>query len=151
MNPFRRLLCHVAPILCALAVSYVLIALIGDRYQPRDVLEVHINPAAVEQGRAASVVFTAIDDRHCNGVVHRYLVDATGIQYGLPDSVAYYNDSTTRGVQFRFAREFLVPVNAAPGIATYNSQTVRWCNIFQQYVWPMTDEYKATFTIIPKK
>lgn len=148
MNPFRRLACHVAPIIVALGISYVLISLFGDRYHPREVLDLHIEPAIVRPGETASVVFTAIDDRRCFGVVRRFVVDARGRHFQLPDSPAFYNDTLTRGTQFTYAREFAVPTNIAPGIAIYHSQTVRWCNVFQQYVWPMTDNYRTTFTVV---
>ena len=131
MPAWRRLACHIAPFLFAAIVGFACVQLFANRYTPRNMLGSEILPAAVQAGGLAVVQYTAVDDRQCNAIIHRWITDSTGTIYDLPDSSAVFHD-TPQGQQFKFARQFMVPGMAAPGDALYHSTAIRWCNPFQE-------------------
>jgi len=147
MPPWRRLACHIAPIAVSIVVGYVAIELLANRYMPRSVLASEVIPPTVRAGETAYVQFEAVDDRQCSAVVYRWVTDSTGTIYDLPDARALYHD-TPDGQTFKFSRPFTVPRIAAGGDALYHSRAVRWCNVFQEFVWPLTYNYKVPFKII---
>jgi hypothetical protein len=151
MDPWRRFACHIMPILCALVLSYVAIQLLGNRYNPRTIIEQHITPDPVARGSRAFLIVRVKDDRQCSGLIHRWLSDRNGSIYGLPDAHAVYG-YVTPGVSkpFRLSHQIDIPPDIAPGPAEYHSQVERWCNPFQEYVWPMGDAYTVKFTVSDK-
>ena len=148
MNPWRRLACHLLPITCALALSYVVIQLVGNRYNPRTIVEQHITPNPVVRGTRVFLVATVRDDRQCSGQIHRWITDHDGHVFGLPDAHAVYG-YVTPGVkkEFHLSHQIDIPANIEPGPAVYHSRVERWCNPFQEYIWPMGDGYEVKFNV----
>jgi hypothetical protein len=146
MPAWRRLACHIAPFLFAALVGYAAVQLFANRYAPRSIIGSEIQPAVVMPGARAAVVYTAVDDRTCNAIIHRWITDKNGMIYDLPDSRTIFHD-TPIGEKFKFARQFMLPDIIPPGPAMYNSIAVRWCNPFQEYIWPLTNHYTVPFTV----
>lgn len=152
MPNWRRRACHIAPIIASLALTYVVIELFGNRYQPRTVTNAEILPlSGVIPGATASVVYTAKDERQCGGYVRRWIIDSSRVVYDLQNNDIFYHgiNPADASLPFKFVREFPVPLNIAPGPASYHTQSVRWCNIFQEYFWPMISSRSIEFTAIP--
>lgn len=155
MSPWRRLACHVLPVLVGLLITGAVFALAVDRNDPRDIIHATTDPAVVVPGQIVSIVYTAKDKRECNGVVHRWIVDSGGALkkpklYALPDASVFHNYTTNApGVPFEFSREIRVPFNINWGTATYHATTERWCNPLQQYFWPISSSDYASFTVVP--
>jgi hypothetical protein len=150
MPPWRRLTCHVLPILCALCVSYVAVQLFGNRYDPRVVLSHVIVPANVMPGQTAAQEIRAFDDRNCQGVNWRWIVDSGSIYYDMASIPVFKHGGGVSGAPFTFMHEFQVPVGITPGKATIYTLTSRWCNVFQEFLWPFTTEYGEDFTVVKK-
>lgn len=148
MNPLRRLACHVLPIIAGLCLSYAVIQLVGNRYNPRTIIEQHISPDPVVPGSRVFLVVHVRDDRQCSGLIHRWLSDSEGHVYGLPDAHAVYG-YVTPGVSkpFRLSHAVDIPPDISVGPAEYHSQVERWCNPFQEFIWPMSDAYEVKFTV----
>jgi len=150
MPPWRRLACHIAPVIVSVVLGLVVVQLFANRFAPRNVLASEVIPPNVVAGSTAYVKYTAVDDRQCDAVIYRWITDSTGTIYDLPDAHALYHDTPT-GQKFQFARAFSVPGTAAVGQAFYHSRAVRWCNVFQEFIWPLTYSYTVPFKITDGK
>jgi hypothetical protein len=148
MNPWRRFACHIAPIVVALFIGYIGIDLFGDRFNPREVVSATVVPNDVRPGETASIVLTASDDRPCDGVVHKWLIDSKGVIFDLTDNQVFMHYDKVNAKSFQFVREFPIPYGMNAGEATYRAHAVRWCNFLQQNFWPITNDYSYKFNVV---
>ena len=133
------------PIILALFTGYVAIELLGDR--TIETLEtISITPQPVKPGDKASILYKGRQSANCEGIVHRWIIDSKGTLIQLDDANVFRRDETAAGV-FTFTKTFNVPLGLAPGTATYNANVLRWCNSWQQFLWPVRYHYTAKFEV----
>lgn len=146
MPPWRRMACHIMPIIIAGIVGIGVVQLVGDRYRPRVILDVRVIPAVVQPGQSIEIVYTAKDKRRCHGDVHRWIIDKDGRLYALSDVPVFYNYDGLPP-SFEFVRDIVVPPSMPDGPASYHAETDRWCNFLQSTFWPIHDTNDTTFTV----
>ena len=146
MPPWRRVACHIVPVLFAFLVGIGAVQLVGDRYHPRIILEVRVSPQIVQPGQVVEVVYTAKDKRRCHGEVHRWIVDKDSRLYALPEVPVFYNYEGLPP-SFDFVRDIIIPPSIPDGPAVYHAETDRWCNALQRAFWPIHDANDAKFTV----
>lgn len=144
---FKLVWLNLPPFILAAFIAYAAIEIFGDRnIETIHALSVTPNPARV--GQPALIIFQGTQDNDCDGVVHRSITDSKGTLIQLDDvPVFHHNLGIERGKVFTFTKPFSVPLGLSPGTATYNSEAVRWCNSFQQFLYPVHDVYATTFEI----
>jgi hypothetical protein len=147
MPPWRRVACHVLPIIIAGLLGVAAVQLVGDRYHPRIILGQQVVPNVVAPGAVVEVVYTAKDKRRCHGDVHRWLLDKDNRLYALPTVEVFYNYEGLPP-SFEFVRDIVIPPSMPDGPATYHAETDRWCNTLQQAFWPIHDTNEAKFTVL---
>jgi hypothetical protein len=148
MNPWRRLACHVAPLLVSLLVGFVLVQLFGNRYQPRIIEDGQVFPAIVQPGTIAEVRYAARDERECLGRSRRWIVDSKGIIYDLTSIPVFQHIPGAPSYEtFKFVHEFPVPRGISDGPATYHNRVDRWCNVFQEWFWPIHSFEQYNFEV----
>ena len=151
MSPWRRLACHIFPIICALLLGYIAIELFGNRYPPRLISKAEIIPHSVQAGTPAEVKYTARDERSCSGRTRRWITDSTGVIYDLSQIYVFEHlPNESSSAEFTFVHEFPVPFGAHAGSAVLHISTTRWCNIFQEWLWPITSSEELSFEIIAR-
>ena len=149
MPPWRRLTCHILPVLSAVLVGYCIVQTIGNRYEPRIVVSHAVVPAIVKPGQVAEQLVTARDERECHGMTRRWIVDSGGVIYDLmPIPVFQHVPDADPNTPFTFVHEFQVPYGITPGDATIHTHTDRWCNFFQKHLWPIHADYIESFKVV---
>jgi hypothetical protein len=149
LPPWRKLTCHISPAIFAVLVGFGILFLVGDRYEPRTILSARAQPESVVPGQIISVVYTVRDQKECDGVVHRWIIDSKGSLYALSDTTVFHNyDVGSYGKAFSFNREIMVPYNIALGPATYHAVTERYCNALQHFVWSIHSSDQAKFNVV---
>lgn len=136
MPPWRRMTCHVMPVVVCGFIGIGLVQLIGDRFHPRIILDTRVVPSVVKPGQSVEVIYTAQDKRRCHGTVHRWIVDKDNRLYALPDVAVFYNYEGLPP-KFEFVRDITVPPSIPDGPAVYHDETDRWCNFLQQTFWSL--------------
>jgi len=149
MNPWRRLSCHIAPVLVAAAIGLVGIELL-DRGVITVMTNYHIVPPVVYPGQRAALRYTLQDFRFgCGGSVKRWIVDSEGVVHYLTNDVPSRPSDFQAGIMGmrEVSKEVPIPFGSSAGRAIFHAQVTRWCNIFQEYLWPMVSEHTAEFHI----
>ena len=134
------------PVIIALFIGYVAVELFGDR-TIETVNALAVTPNPVHPGQTATVVYQGRQDNNCDGIVHRWIIDSKGTLIQLDDAGVLHHDIVDPGKIFTFTKTFNVPLGLNPGPATYNSEAVRWCNSWQQFLWPVRDRYTVSFEV----
>jgi hypothetical protein len=150
MSRWRRLVCHILPVMVALTIGTVgmtAIKLVGDRYDPRSILTTQIVPLLSAPGSFVSVVYLVQDNRECHGIVHRWVIDSSGLIHAIGDVTVFHNFVVEFKKPYHFSRDFRIPRGAAAGPALYQARTERWCNFLQEWFWPIVDTESASFII----
>ena len=139
MPPWRRLTCHIAPVFVSIVLGIVAVQLFGNRYQPRQIISSEIIPYDVVPGSTAQTRIEARDERQCTGMSRRWIVDSAGIIYDLWPIPTFQHEpnGTDPTAVFKFVHEFPVPLGITPGPATLYALNNRWCNVLQQWFWPI--------------
>lgn len=149
MNPWRRVSCHIAPILVAGAIGLFGIMLL-DRGPITVMTHYHIVPAVVYPGQRAELDYTLRDMRlGCNGTVRRWIVDSNGVVHYLTnEEPSRPQDSIKRPDGTRdVTKEVPIPFGIAANKAVFHAEVTRWCNIVQEIFWPMVEEHTAEFNV----
>lgn len=139
----RKLIRHLLPGAVALAIAFVGVAAIGNRYETT-IENARVEPSVVQPGSYGVLKFHSLGlDKACHGVVTRAIIDAQGIVQHLPETDAVkFNPKTNQ-----FERPFPVPLKTAPGPATYVGVVVRWCNPIQRFFWPIVSTTRLPFVV----
>jgi hypothetical protein len=128
-----------------LTVSVPFVLLL-DRREVLVIHEVEIVPNPVAPGGQLTLNWTATERRNCAGVVNRRIIDSRGVVVFLNPVPTVYHDLMVATPR-RFATTFSIPRSVSPGPATYVSNVLRWCNVLQETIWPMTFSISVQFTI----
>ena len=136
MPRWRKIACHIAPILTATFIGYIGF-LATDRAEPTPVLNKYIIPTILHPGQVGTIHYTIRIERDCPGVVHRRLVDSLGVVFDLTDIPTVERVDIPLGSKFEFAREVPMPFGVAGGPIQYRAHTVHWCNWLQEWLWPI--------------
>lgn len=132
------------PILATLIGIFLVLLL--DRREPLKVESLTITPTIVKAGSSAYVIFGATENRDCEGIVHRSIIDSGGHVFTLAPEPSIY-PSLLSGDKKQFVKEVTIPLGVAPGPATYVSDLDRWCNWPQKLFWHFHNHYEAAFTV----
>lgn len=97
-------------------------------------------------GGTGVVSYIGHQNKICDGIVHRWLVDVNGHRHPLPDAAVFRDDSKINA-PVTFDHDFPIPPKIPPGHALYHAQSVRWCNFWQWAFWPVTATYESEFVI----
>ena len=108
-------------------------------------------PNILVQGEPATVTWkTKVFRTDCDGTVQRKIVDSHGIEFTYQMNRTVF--SPEHAIRDQFTGQFIVPLGAAPGLATHITEPVRWCNVVQKYVWPIRNErYEVQVPIVARK
>ena len=122
-----------------LTLLFGIIILLGDRRPVVMAISVNFADKAVLAGGLARVVWVVEERRHgCAGRVYPLWVDSEGTVFDEPpDAVPARSDPVHRMTVSRWRK---VPDGMAPGMATVSPKAVRWCNVLQEYIWPIEEE-----------
>ncbi len=108
-----------------------------------------IRPNPVKAGDTISITWRAIPHRHCAGTVIPRIIDSTGRIYEFARIPVVYHHIMNFGGQ-SFTKTLTLPTVMAPGPARYEAVVIRWCNILQEYLWPMVDKpFPIPFVVKP--
>lgn len=105
-------------------------------------------PSPAIPGVAASVLYQGTESNACDGIVHHWIIDSKGTLYSLDDSSVFHpgTDHDPKKI-ITFVRPFLVPPGISGGVAEYHSEASRWCNSFQQLLYPVRNSYIIKFEV----
>jgi hypothetical protein len=135
-----------AALATVLAIGYwVFDDLVIDR-EPLRVSIIGVWPDPVAPGKTATLLYAGRQNYRCAGIVHRWIVDSSGVVHDLVDVPMFTYDSTGPAI-VNFAREIEIPPSAAAGEATINVRAERYCNIIQEWFSPTIDQHTFKFTI----
>jgi hypothetical protein len=136
------------PIVLAIFLGFVAIEVLGDR-TIETIQVLAITPDPVKSPATATLIFQGKQSNDCDGVTHRYVVDSAGTLIQLDDAPVFHHEitSTNYGKNFTFTKPLPVPGGLAPGAATYHAEVVRWCNVFQEFLWPVRSYTVVKFNI----
>ena len=113
------------------------LALLLDRREPVEVTNGTITPFFVRNGQVVVVTWVAKEGRVCDGEIRRIIVDSIGRIHDFAREPAVHRDITTAYSTRKFSRTFTMPLGMAPGPAIYYVVGYRWCNFFQEHIWPI--------------
>lgn len=122
-----------------LTLLTVFAILLLDRRPVVTAISVNFAEKTVTAGGLARVIWVVEERRHgCAGRIYPLWVDSEGTVFDeSPDAVPARYDPVHR---MTFSRWRKVPDGITPGMATFSPKAVRWCNIIQEYIWPMEDD-----------
>jgi hypothetical protein len=106
-----------------------------------------IIPSPVVPGKSAAVLYQGTESKACDGVVHSWVVDANDAVYSLDDTSVFRNSGSSPTKILTFTKPFPVPSGMSQGTAEYHAVAVRWCNSFQQLLYPVRDNYSIKFEV----
>lgn len=138
---------------CVLAglVGWFLYSIILDRAPPVAISDIPIvlNSQPVPRNGALSIRYHITVNRRCHGTGQRLFVDAGGtsqpvMPYSVSTGTRSDGQATVLDDPFDETVDSTVPNSAAPGQATYQNQTVFYCNFWQSLLRRgITVEYPA--------
>lgn len=136
------------PFILAAFLGYAAIELFGDR-TIETIQALAITPDPVKAGTTATIVYQGHQDNNCDGIVHRYVVDSANTLIQLDDANVFHHDIDPNNPDklFTFTKPLPVPASLVPGPAVYHATALRWCNSFQQFLWPVRDVYIIKFNV----
>lgn len=115
-----------------------LLIMLFDRREPITILPGKIDPYYVKNGMTVVVTWPLIEHRACAGDLRRVVVDQGGkgkIHEFAVEPTIYHQvlspDART------FSKNMTMPYGMAPGPAIYYGIGTRWCNVLQQFIWPI--------------
>lgn len=137
----RRLKCWIAGGIIGAAVIAPQLQMLLDR---REVLTLdarasHIAPNPAKPGDTITITWRASPIRNCAGVVIPRVIDSTGRIYEFARTPTVYQDLMRPGDR-EFTKLLTLPTVMAPGPARYEAVVIRWCNVLQEWLWPMVDK-----------
>lgn len=139
--PRRRLYCFIIGALIGAAVIAPFFQMLFDRRQvlSLDAKGSSVTPNPARQGDTVTITWQAAAYRNCSGVVIPRIIDSTGRIYEFARVPTVYQDLMRPGDR-HFTKTLTLPAVMAPGPARYEAVIIRWCNVVQEYLWPMVDK-----------
>ncbi len=139
MTDFRWLTCQILGISTGLAVSVAAVLLL-DRHPPirLDASRSFITPSPANPGDTITITWAALADRRCGGFIIPRVIDSTGRIYEFARIPVVYHELMKPDAT-QFSKVLTLPTVMAKGPARYEAVVVRWCNVVQEYLWPMVD------------
>lgn len=95
-----------------------------------------ITPAIVTPGTEATVTWRVTIARTCSGEVRRVITDRDGVEWRL---APVPSEADVNVGQKTITRQFIIPLGASPGPATYKAIVTSKCNPIH-YLWPVVNE-----------
>jgi len=151
--PFTFTRCQWICLIAMILIIGIPICMLLDRRAPIELTHGEIIPHQVRNGGKAKVVWTAIERRACDGEYTRIVVSALdGARqhhvFGVKEQTVYQN--TMEPGRRKFSRDVDFPTGMAAGPALYTTSGVRWCNVFQKYLWPIPFKgLEIPFEVLP--
>lgn len=109
---------------------------------------ISVIPSPVIPGAAASILYQGTESRHCDGVLHQWVIDSKGTLYPLDDASVFHTNATSDPKKIIiFSRSVPVPRGMSNGTAEYHADVSRWCNSFQQLLYPVHDSRVVKFEV----
>lgn len=144
----REALCHSAAASFAIVFIAAPLFMLLDRRPVIQISDNALTPTIAHPGDHMTVTWTAKEYRNCAGTVRRRVIDGIGKIHEFKAEQTNYHETLKDSNQFQ--GHFMLPVGLAPGAATYAPIVERYCNVVQQYFWPMRDDPPPVkFTILP--
>lgn len=120
-----------------------------DRRIPIVVEAVSLTPTQARAGDTMTMTWRAREYRKCDGRVIRRFVGGIDkvVRETIAQATVYHGDADGKPHEFEIL--FNIPNNLGPGPYTYEPITIRWCNVLQQYLWPIVTHVPVVgFTVI---
>jgi hypothetical protein len=141
----RYIMCHILAALFSISVIAAPILMLADRHPAITIHSVDIFPKEIYPGSEVTFKWLATEHRNCDGIVRRFLITNVNKPGMLPIVQQFEQAPTTYHYAMQhtpqsFQTKFSIPKDAEPGQAIYRSKVTRWCNVFQQYIWPIQEE-----------
>ena len=128
-------------VFAAAAVSWFAFQLL-DRRPVLRIEATSVSPNPATAGQPITITWTAREFRMCEGEVIRWITDSRGRVYEYARIASVVKDPAAPQPR-TFFRELQLAKDISPGRAVYTSRVIRWCNIVQRVLWPMTEENPA--------
>lgn len=136
----REYLCHIAAAFVGLGVITPPTVILLDRRPVLKIEGVRIEPRISRPGDRVTLYWTATEYRNCAGEVRRMVVNnESKVIHQFEETATTYHAGMVSTPQ-HFSTSFFIPIGIAIGPATYRSYVTRWCNVFQQYLWPIRED-----------
>jgi hypothetical protein len=127
------------------AAFIVPVGMLFSRGQVVETVDFHMFPSMVRPGQTIEAVWTDKTLRtECQGVVYRRFI-GNGDTWVL-NAVRTVHHANVGDAQ-TFHSKFEVP-NIPHGTAVFHKDIKRWCNFFQEWLWPMRETQEATFEVL---
>jgi hypothetical protein len=121
----------------------------SDRRPVVEQTDFHVDPSAVRPGQRVDAVWTDKTLRaRCNGVVFPRIVGMKDGQlqtFGAPPRPPVGHNVVGKTETFRTV--WKIPELDHGSSGYFDKRTNRWCNIVQEWLWPMKEETWAPFTV----
>lgn len=146
-----RYWCHLMAATSMLFVVVTPSIMLLDRRQPLVVEAVSLLPNVAYAGDTLTMRWAAREYRNCEGFVIRRFVGGHDkvIHETIAQRTVYHGNADSQLREFEI--QFVIPNNLGPGPYTYEPVTIRWCNILQQYLWPIvTHTPTVSFSIVER-
>lgn len=131
--------CHLALATAAFTVFGIPTAMLFDR---RPVITIHsmtVDPPEIRSGERFVIKWDATEHRNCAGEVRRQIVsDVSHIIHDVEPSRTNYHDAMERTPK-HFTTSVVSPMYMHVGPARYKSYVTRWCNVMQEFFWPIVE------------
>jgi len=135
----REIICHMLSASVGIFIMFPLLYMLLDRGPVLEIRNPRIEPMSVERGTKMRLMWDATEYRNCDGMVQRWIVDSAGHVFSFTNVATVYHEALQASPTRTFSRELTVPRGAAIGPALYRSRVTRWCNVAQQYLWPIRE------------
>lgn len=136
----RLIACHGIAALIGTAMTTFLVLLLDRR--PPAILYPELSsvtPSPARPGETVAITWTVRPERACEGEVIPRIIDSTGRIFEYAPVRTVYQKLTMNKEPQQFSRFMQLPAVIPPGRTRYEAVVHRWCNLVQQYLWPLTD------------
>ncbi len=104
-----------------------------------------MSPSTVQAGQRIEAIWTDRTMRvGCEGIVFRRFIGGDETWIFQPVSTAHHGFI---GETQTFHTEWIVP-HMPIGKSVFHKDVKRWCNVFQEWLWPMHETQEAEFTVV---
>lgn len=137
-KPHRSPARLISSVIISTAITYAAFQVL-DRRTVVEIYGTWITPNPATPGHPITITWEAKALRPgCGGEVRRKIIDSTGRVFEFSVVPTVFRENTADG-SGRFSREIVLPVEIAPGPASYVARVTRWCGWLQKTLWPMDE------------
>lgn len=135
----RTFFCKAGAVFAGSCMTIFLLMLF-DRRPPVIVYEGYASvvPNPAKAGDTISITWTVRAERSCAGEVIPRVIDGAGIVHEYAHIPTVYH-SLMQSNPGTFTKQLPLPTVIMAGPARYEAVVIRWCNVVQQYLWPIID------------